>query len=159
MSASLLRVDGLVETPIELSFDKLKLLPESIQIRDVSRLVPKKSGDGISLSGLLEMVGAPSENFWLTFHASRDEFAASIPSDPQVIETGIILYADHAAPIPVEKGGPFRFLIPDPAVCHTAELDECANVKFLDRIEITREKGRDTRPENEDEHEELHRNQ
>ena len=54
---------------------------------------------------------------------------------------------------------PIRFLIRDPAACRTDELDDCANVKFVDRIELTTSKGHDTRPENEAEHERLHRNQ
>ena len=73
-----------------------------------------------------------------------------------MIDTGVVIYALEGAALPVEKGGPTRFVIPNPAACQTAELDECANVKFLDRIEITAERGRDTRPTNEDEHAALH---
>jgi hypothetical protein len=47
-------------------------------------------------------------------------------------------------------------MIRDPAACHTDELDDCANVKFVDRIELTAGKGRDTRPEDEQEHAALH---
>ena len=56
----------------------------------------------------------------------------------------------------IDQGGPFRFLIRDPAACHTDELDDCANVKFLNRIELSVRRGRDTRPQNEEEHARLH---
>ena len=36
------------------------------------------------------------------------------------------------------------------------DIDECANVKFLDHIEFTAERGFDNRPEDEDEHAALH---
>ena len=47
-------------------------------------------------------------------------------------------------------------LIHDPAACHTDELDDCANVKFLSRIELTQRRGRDTRPADESAHAALH---
>jgi DMSO/TMAO reductase YedYZ molybdopterin-dependent catalytic subunit len=157
MSQVILRVDGQVAAPLELAFEDLRALPEEMRIPDVSRLSPQRSGEGVSLSGLLQLAQPRLDSFWLTFHATRDDFAASIPADPQVIATGVILFASGSEPLSPEQGGPTRFLIPDPAACQTAELDECANVKFLDRIEITAERGRDTRPESEEDHEELHR--
>ena len=47
----------------------------------------------------------------------------------------------------VEHGGPIRLIIRDPSACHTGELDDCANVKYLSRIELTERRGRDTRPD------------
>jgi hypothetical protein len=38
-------------------------------------------------------------------------------------------------------------------------LDECANVKYLSRIELTERRGRDTRPADEKAHEALHATQ
>jgi hypothetical protein len=52
-----------------------------------------------------------------------------------------------------------RFLIPDYAACHTDEIDECANVKFVDRIELTTEKGFDNRPHDGAAHAALHAKQ
>lgn len=155
----MLTIDGLVRAPRSFTFADLANFPENVRVRDISRFSPKRQGDGILLSALLAEVKPSLDQYWLTFHAARDDFAASIPSDPKVIETGVVVFSYQDAPLTVEQGGPVRFLIPDPAVCHTAELDECANVKFLDRIEISAERGRDTRPEDEDEHAKLHREQ
>ena len=57
------------------------------------------------------------------------------------------------------RARPARFFIPDHAACHTDEVDECANVKFVDHIELTVGKGFDNRPEDDEEHERLHREQ
>lgn len=157
MSDILLTVDGLVALPQSWTFEDLQALPADVQVSDVSAKIPSKKGAGLSLQGILKSVRPTREDYWITFHASRDEFASSIPADPDVIETGIVIYALDGQPLPVEQGGPTRFMIPNPAACQTAELDECANVKFLDRIEISAERGKDTRPTSEEEHEALHR--
>ena len=59
----------------------------------------------------------------------------------------------------VSKGGPTRFIIRDHAACHADEIDECANVKFLDRIEFTIDKGFDNRPSDDEQHAKLHQDQ
>lgn len=151
-----LTIDGLVNNPQSWSFNDLQALPADIRIADVSQVVPNKAGVGLTLKGVLDLVQPKQDDFWITFHASRDDFASSIPADPTVIETGVILYELEGNELSVDKGGPTRFMIPNPAACQTAELDECANVKFLDRIEISAERGRDTRPTNEEEHAALH---
>ena len=74
-----------------------------------------KAGAGLSLAGILELVRPTNDDYWITFYASRDDFAASIPADPTVIETGVVIYGLDEAPLPVDKGGPTRFLIPNPA--------------------------------------------
>jgi hypothetical protein len=62
--------------------------------------------------------------------------------------------------IVLESGrGPVRFFIPDFAACHTHEIDECANVKFVDRLELTADKGFDNRPHDGAEHAALHANE
>ena len=158
MTDSVLRIDGEVETPLELSFAELAAFPEGEQIRDVSRFHPQRPGDGVSLESLLSRARPTAAASYLTLHASADDFAASVPLEA-VRREGIAVYQLNGEPLPVDKGGPIRFLIRDPAACHTDELDDCANVKFVDRIELTAGRGRDTRPEDEDEHAQLHRDQ
>ena len=46
--------------------------------------------------------------------------------------------------------------IPDYAACHSAEVDECANVKFVDRLELSAQPGFDNRPHDDKAHEALH---
>jgi DMSO/TMAO reductase YedYZ molybdopterin-dependent catalytic subunit len=154
----ILSIEGAVERPVRLSFARLAGFDAAHQVADVSRLDPKRAGDAVSLAGILELVGVHPEAAWLTLHASRDDFHASIPL-ADVRPHGLLVYRLKGEPLPASSGGPIRFLIPDSAACHTTEIDECANVKFVDRIELSRERGHDNRPEEERAHAELHRRQ
>ena len=150
-----LRVDGLVTSPQSFSCDDLRAFSEAEQVRDFTRFHPKRPGDGVTLRAILDRVVPAAEATYLTLHATRDNFAASIPL-AAIVDEAVVIYQLDGAPYPEAKGGPFRFLIKNPAVCHTDELDDCANVKFVDRIELTAGRGRDTRPHDEQQHEALH---
>lgn len=151
----LLKIDGEVEKPLELSFDAFASIDAAHQIADVSSIDPKRKGDAVRLTGVLELAGAKSSAKYLGLHSSTDDFHASIPLEP-VRDRGFFIYRLDGQPLSPGAGGPIRFYIPDFAACHTEEVDECANVKFVDHIELTVEKGFDNRPEDDDEHEALH---
>ena len=155
MAQIVLRIDGEVEHPLELTFDDLAAIPAADQVLDVSRFHPTRKGDGVTLAALLSKAGPNSLATYLTLHATADDFHASVPL-AEVRGEGTVVYKLDGAPLPVKNGGPIRFLIRNPAACHTDALDDCANVKFVDRIELTAGKGRDNRPETEAEHEKLH---
>ena len=154
----MLQIDGAVERPMQWSFADLAALPPEAQVLDVSRLDPKRAGDAVRLADLLAQAGVRADARWLTLHASTDDFHASIPLEA-VLERAIVIYRRDGAPLPVSAGGPYRFFIPDFAACHTHEVDECANVKFVDRMELSVERGHDNRPAEERAHAELHRRQ
>jgi DMSO/TMAO reductase YedYZ molybdopterin-dependent catalytic subunit len=151
----LLLVNGEVEQPLELRFDDLAALPAASQVPDVSRFHPKRQGDGVSLEAILERARPRPEANYLTLHADRDSFHVSVPLQAVRAE-GIVVYHRGGQPLATEQGGPIRFLIRDPAACHTDELDDCANVKYLSRIELSIRRGRDTRPTTDEDHAKLH---
>jgi DMSO/TMAO reductase YedYZ molybdopterin-dependent catalytic subunit len=151
----LLRVDGEVDGPVELRFADLEALDDSQRIIDVSQFDPKRKGDAIKLTGLLDLAGVKPTAKYIGLHGTLDNFHASIPLEP-VREQAFLIYRIDGSPLDVKTGGPIRFYIPDHAACHTDEIDECANVKFVDHIEFTAEKGFDNRPEDDEEHEQLH---
>lgn len=155
VEAKILTVDGLVETPLKLTFEDLAAFDEADQVADVSRFAGKKQGDAVTLASVLKRVAPQAQANYLTLHASRDDFHVSIPLEAVKAE-GLVVYKLSDEPLGVKQGGPFRFLIRDFAACHSAELDDCANVKFLDRMELTHRKGQDTRPTSDAEHEALH---
>ncbi|MEX2113159.1 MAG: molybdopterin-dependent oxidoreductase [Pirellulales bacterium] len=150
-----LTIDGEVERPATLSFDDLASLPAEFQIADVSRIDPKRKGDAVKLSALLDRVQPKPLAKYLTLHATADDFHASIPLEA-VRERAIVIYRLDGQPLPTSAGGPLRFYIPDFAACHTSEIDECANVKFVDRMEFTAAPGQDNRPHDAQQHAELH---
>jgi DMSO/TMAO reductase YedYZ molybdopterin-dependent catalytic subunit len=151
----MLAIDGHVATPRTFSFADLAAIAPQHQVADVSRLVPGRKGDAVKLAGILEQVRPQVGAKWLGLHSSSDDFHASIPLDA-VAERALVIYRLDGQPLPAKSGGPVRFFIPDFAACHTHEIDECANVKFVDRIELTAEKGFDNRPHDGEEHAALH---
>ncbi len=158
MTDPCLRIEGLVQTPRELTCADLAELAPDYQVPDVRQLDPRRPGGAVRLAGLLECVQVLPQATHLGLHGSRDNFHASIPLAP-VRERGVVIYLSEGQPLPESAGGPFRFFIPDHAACHADEIDECANVKFLDRIELTQGKGFDNRPEDDDAHAKLHEDQ
>ena len=150
-----MRIDGEIGDSRTLTTSDFGAIDSKWQVPDVSQVDPKHKGKAVRLAGVLELVAAKPTAKWLTLHSSRDNFHASIPLDA-VRDGAIVIYELDGQPLPVSAGGPFRFLIRDFAACHTAEVDECANVKFVDRIELTAERGFDNRPQDDAEHAKLH---
>jgi DMSO/TMAO reductase YedYZ molybdopterin-dependent catalytic subunit len=155
---SVLVVTGECQSPRSLTFEDLAGVPNEHQVPDVNRIVPGRKGDAVRFAGILELVQPTPAARYLGLHSSADNFHASIPLTA-VAEKALVIYRLDGQPLPAKAGGPVRFFIPDFAACHTDEIDECANVKFVDRIELTAEKGFDNRPHDGAEHEELHRRQ
>ena len=155
MAETILRVSGEVENERTLTYEDLLQLANEFQIEDVSKLDASRAGSAVWLTGILQSAGAKEAAKFLGLHSAHDNFHASIPL-AEVRERGFVIYRLNGDPLPREKGGPVRFYIPDHASCNTEEIDECANVKFVDHIELTATKGFDNRPEDEDEHAKLH---
>ena len=153
-----LRIDGAVEQPLELGFDDLNAFPIDAHIIDVSQYQSKRVGDGVVLDAILALARPSPEANYITLHADRDDFHVSVPLAPVRAEA-VVVYRHQGEPLSLDQGGPIRFLIKNPSACHTSELDECANVKYLSRIELSVKKGRDTRPADEEAHEALHAGQ
>lgn len=154
----LLRVDGEVERVLELRLADLAAIDAKYQLGDVSQFDPKRRGDAVSLEGVLALAGVKPSGSYLTLHASADDFHASVPLEA-VRNGGALIYRLDGEPLPSSKGGPVRFLVRDAAACRSDEVDECANVKFVDRLELTAGRGYDNRPSDDEAHEELHRRQ
>jgi DMSO/TMAO reductase YedYZ molybdopterin-dependent catalytic subunit len=151
----LLKIFGAVDQPLDLGFDDLEALPSRHRIFDVSRFHPKRKGDGVALDALLELVRPTPEAHYLTLHADRDDFHVSVPLQA-VRGEAVVVYKLGPDRLSATDGGPVRFLIKDPSACHTSELDDCANVKYLSRIELSTSKGLDTRPSDDVSHAALH---
>jgi DMSO/TMAO reductase YedYZ molybdopterin-dependent catalytic subunit len=155
MSEVVLSIEGAVEQPLALSHADLASFPEQSQVHDVSRFQPKRRGDGVTLDAILERARVRPDAAYVTLHADRDDFHVSVPLD-LIRPEGIVVYRVGQERLASEEGGPIRLIIRDPSVCHTGELDDCANVKYLSRIELTGGRGRDTRPTTDADHAALH---
>lgn len=154
----LLIVDGEVERPLSLGFVDLLAFPQDDQVEDVSRFHAGRSGDAVTFAAILRTASPRSDANYVTLHADRDDFHVSVPL-ADLRDQGLVVYRSGARGLNPDRGGPIRFLIRDPKACRSSELDECANVKYLSRIELTIRKGRDTRPVDDEAHAALHREQ
>lgn len=150
-----LRVDGAVDDPVSLTYEDLAGFAPSFQITDVSQLDPSRRGSAVTLEGILARVRVRPDARFLGLHSGSDDFHASIPLSP-VRHHAVLIYCVDGQPLAPSAGGPVRLFIPRSVACHTGEIDECANVKHLEHIELTREKGHDNRPIDDAEHERLH---
>jgi len=144
MTDTNLTIDGDVGTPLQLGRADMAAFPDKSLLADVSQIEPRRQGRAVRLNALLDRVEPTPTATHLTLHASGDDFAASIPLEA-VRDSGVLIFEIDGRALESEHGGPYRFLIPNAAACRTADLDACANVKFVDRIELTAGKGRDTR--------------
>ena len=159
MASPSLKISGLVANAMDLSHEAIGALPADVQVGNVNTIVPKYSGAGIKLAAIIEVAQPNLGVDYIGLHGTLDDFHANIPLNA-VSESAVIMYSDSEGnPLETKNGGPYRFLIPNSAACHTDEIDECANVKFLDHIEFTTGKGFDNRPEDDEAHEALHESQ
>ena len=149
----LLKVTGLAARPKEFDFQALAALPG--QIPDISRALPGRQGGGVRLAALLDGVGPLPNAGYITLEAEGGSFSASVPLQP-IRDQAIVAYRLGDGPLPVEKGGPVRFFIADMESCGVAEVDACANVKYLARIDLSEGPGHDLRPKTQKAHETLH---
>ena len=153
MQAVSLEIGGLVGKPGTYDYAGLAALPG--QVPDVSALAADRQGVAVALASLVRSAEPLAEARHITLYAEGD-YSASVPLDA-VLDQAILIYRLGDDPLPHENGGPVRFFIPDVAACQTDDVDKCANVKYLQRIELSAEPGVDTRPKNVVQHVELHR--
>ncbi|MDG2308713.1 MAG: molybdopterin-dependent oxidoreductase [Candidatus Binatia bacterium] len=147
-----LRLDGEVERELELAFEDLAGFPG--QVDDLTRLVPGREGGAVRFGSLLEAAQPRASATHATLSSGDGDFTASVPLE--ALAEAVVAYRDGDAALPASRGGPFRFFIPEGGACATAEVDQCANVKFLATIRFTAGRGQDSRPTNPTEHAELH---
>ena len=149
---SSLRIEQEGKPAQELDFHQLADLDG--QIDDVAALIPGRVGGAVTLKAILDRLNPDEELDYLTVESTDGGFAASVPLE--ALRHAIIAYRVGDEPLPRDKGGPLRFLIPDDEGCATGGADACANVKFVGTLRLTRGKGKDTRPETPRQHAKLH---
>ncbi len=147
-----LRIEQEGKPALELDFRRLAALDG--QVADVGTLIPGRVGGAVTLQAILDHLQPAPDLDYLTVESTDGGFAASVPLE--TLRHALIAYRVGGAPLPRDKGGPLRFLIPDDEGCATGGADACANVKFVGTLRLTRGKGRDTRPETPRQHAGLH---
>jgi len=128
----MLRVEGNVRRPAVLGFDELAALPD--QIPDVATLSPGRRGGAVPFRSLLTAVGVSDGASRVTLESADGEFSQEAPL--AALDSAVLVYRLAADPLPVDLGGPVRFLIPNLEDCNVPGVDRCTNVKALRRVRI-----------------------
>jgi DMSO/TMAO reductase YedYZ molybdopterin-dependent catalytic subunit len=128
----MVRIEGQVRTPREFGFADLAALPG--QIADVASLVPGREGGAVALRSLLDAVGVSAAATRVTLESADGKFSQQAPL--AALESAVLVYRIGDLPLPVDKGGPVRLLIPNLEECNIGGLDRCTNVKALARVRV-----------------------
>ncbi|HET9109654.1 MAG TPA: molybdopterin-dependent oxidoreductase [Ktedonobacterales bacterium] len=115
----LLRVTGLVETPLTLTYEQVMLLPrvdEYVTLRCVdslpgSHLMSNAYWSGVSLGALLRRAGVRASAGTALIHAP-DGYAETLPLAAALDPTTLLAYGMNGETLPRRHGGPVRLLAP-----------------------------------------------
>lgn len=123
---AVLTVDGLVRTPLRLTYADLRAAPD--QIEDVGARAPGRKGGGLRVEAVLRRADPDPSAGQVTFHSAEGGFEASV-SIQEARERGILIYRLGEDPLPEGLGGPVRLVIP-------GTENACNNVKRVVRVEV-----------------------
>jgi len=128
-----LRVDGIVDTPLDLDLNDLAALPQQLIVDDFSCLegwtVPGLRWRGVALADLLDRAAAPPQAAWVQI--SADDFSLPLPIEQA--RAALLATEVNDEPLPAEHGGPARLVVPG-GECFTS-------IKWTERIEVRAEAG------------------
>jgi DMSO/TMAO reductase YedYZ molybdopterin-dependent catalytic subunit len=115
-----LRVNGLVDTPLELTLDEIRAMPAQTQILTMQCISNPIGGDltsssrwtGVLFKDLLAQAGvqASAAGAYIT---STDGFYEFVVMDDIMDERCLLVYEMNGEPLPVEHGFPLRVYIPN----------------------------------------------
>lgn len=145
---ALFTVEGQCWRPRGFSHLDLESLHRYYQIEDMSTVDERLSGKAVRLRKVIDLAGPDHGTEYMTIESADGDYSVCLPLD-EISRTAVLIYEIGGKPIPSEEGGPVRFVIP-------YYSDNCANVKSVSRIVISKKPGKDTRPSNREQHEKLH---
>lgn len=127
-----LRIDGLVQSPLELSFAELVALQRQDQVTDFHCVegwsVLDVPWNGVHLTRLFELVTPSPEASHVTFHTLGGTYNESLPLDVALEPRTILTYGVAGHTLPLRHGFPLRITIP--------RLLAYKNAKYVERIEL-----------------------
>jgi DMSO/TMAO reductase YedYZ molybdopterin-dependent catalytic subunit len=126
-----LRIDGLVNSPVEYTYDQLVSRPQNDIVRSfhcVTRWSIKDvAWEGLLIRDLLVPVGISSDANWLMFHCV-DGYTAPVPLEDALKDDSILAFKLNGKPLSAEQGFPARPFIPG--------LYAWKSAKWVNRIEL-----------------------
>ena len=127
-----LEVGGLVEKPMTLTYDELRALPRTSQIRTFHCVtgwsVSNVHWTGVRLSDLLERVSPQFSAHGVQFTSAEVPYVDSLSLDQAKLHDVMLAYEMNGKALPREHGAPVRLVTP--------EMYGYKNVKWVSRIDL-----------------------
>jgi len=134
-SAYTLKVSGLVERPLTLSYEQLTAMPKTKLVRDFQCVtgwrVPGVHWTGVRLSDLLDQAGVKSEAGALRFVSFDGAYSESLTVAQARRPDVMVAYELEGSPLSSNHGGPVRLYV--------APMYGYKSCKWLESIELTAE--------------------
>ena len=131
-----LKVDGLVDTPLELSFEELKQLPKHSYIQDFHCVtgwsVMGVKWDGIPLVELVKQAGVQPEGVYVKMYSSDQIYTETYEWSQLAGPDVIVAYQIDDKPLLESQGAPIRLFHP--------QMYGYKSIKWLERIEFTNQR-------------------
>ena len=129
-----LRIDGLVRTPVELTYADVRELPQAGQVSDFHCVtgwsVPGVRWQGVRFSDLLALADPQPPAEALTFVSSERPYADSLTLDQALSRDAMLALEMDGRPLTREHGAPARLVMP--------KMYGYKGVKWVERITLTR---------------------
>ena len=110
-----LKIDGLVERPMELTYEQLKGLPQTTVDKPTHCVtgwsVAKTLWAGPSLPALLKQAGVKPEARWVMYK-SLDGYDTPVPLEDAMVDDAVVALTLNGEPISLEMGYPARPFMP-----------------------------------------------
>jgi DMSO/TMAO reductase YedYZ molybdopterin-dependent catalytic subunit len=130
-----LEIGGLVDKPMTLSYDELRALPRTSQIRNFHCVtgwsVSNVHWTGVRLSDLLDRVSPQFSAQGVLFTSAEIPYTDSLTLEQAKLHDVLLAYEMDGKPLPREHGAPVRLVIP--------EMYGYKNVKWVSRIDLVKQ--------------------
>jgi DMSO/TMAO reductase YedYZ molybdopterin-dependent catalytic subunit len=130
-----LKVDGLVDRPLELTLDELRSRPQTHLVRDFQCVVGWRVADvpwrGVKVSLLLDEAGVQPSATHLRFSSFDGVYYESLTLDQARRDDVLVAHEMQGGPVTREHGGPVRLYV--------APMYGYKSLKWLERIELVNE--------------------
>lgn len=109
------RLGGLVEKPVTLTYEEIVALPKSIadaRLTSVSGWSVRGKWGGVRLSDVLALTGLKPEATHVRFTSYRELYTTCIPLDEALKERTLLAYEFDGEALDADYGGPVRIFCP-----------------------------------------------